>query len=101
MDEKQLERKLTSYCKSVGVLCYKWSSPAHRGVPDRILIGPLGVNFVELKGEGKKATPLQAREIEKINSTIRSPEHGFASCVDNWEDLKDLVDELLPDFIPA
>lgn len=63
--EKQLERKLVSYCKAKGVLCYKWKSPNQRGVPDRILVGK-EVAFVELKGTHGKPSTLQLLHLERL-----------------------------------
>lgn len=63
--ESDLEKKVVAWAKSQGCLAYKFSSPAHRGVPDRVFIGPGGkVLFLELKAPGNKPTPLQARELE-------------------------------------
>jgi hypothetical protein len=67
MKESSLEKKLVTYAKSKGVLTYKWSSPAHRGVPDRIFIGKDRILFLEIKAPGKKPTELQLREMKLIN----------------------------------
>lgn len=65
--EKEIEARLRRYCDKVGVLCYKFVSPGHRGVPDRILIAPGGrVTFLELKAPGKSLRPLQKHEHEKL-----------------------------------
>ena len=66
MRESTIERKLVAYCKAKGLLCYKFSSPAHRGVPDRIILGQGKVLFLELKATGCKPSALQLREIERI-----------------------------------
>lgn len=73
--EKNLQNYLQAACRQRGILCYKFSSPARRGVPDIILIhprsdGPDGpvparVRFIELKspkGTGR-LHPLQKHEI--------------------------------------
>lgn len=76
--ESKLERYLIQRCKVCNVLCYKFVSPGHRGVPDRVLIGPRGtVVFLELKGPGKKLSALQEREIQILNN-------HFANAV--WAD---------------
>lgn len=65
--EKSLEQKVVKYAKAQGCLCYKFTSPANRGVPDRIIIGPTGkVLFLELKAPGKKPTPLQVYSMSQI-----------------------------------
>mgnify|MGYP001559088492 CR=1 FL=1 len=67
MKESAIERAVVAHCKARGLLCYKFSSPAHRGVPDRVILGPSGrIMFLELKAPGKHPTPLQYRELFKI-----------------------------------
>jgi Holliday junction resolvase len=66
MLEKDLERKVVEYCRAKGILTYKFTSPAHRGVPDRVMIANGKVLFLELKREGQRPTALQYREIMKI-----------------------------------
>lgn len=68
MLEREIERKLTAWAKKNDVYTRKFSSPSHRGVPDRIFIANGQVLFLELKAEGKKPTKLQLREIDKINT---------------------------------
>ena len=68
MRESEIERKVVRYCESRGLITYKFTSPASRGVPDRIIIGHEAVLFLELKQKGKKPTPLQMREIGRINA---------------------------------
>jgi|LWDU01.1.fsa_nt_gi hypothetical protein len=60
MRERDIENYLVSQVKRRGGMAYKWSSPSHRGVPDRLVILPKGVVIaVELKAEGKRPTKLQ------------------------------------------
>ena len=62
MNEKLIERKLREGVKALGGLALKFSSPYHRGVPDRIVLMPGGrMYFVELKTTGKKPTLLQQK----------------------------------------
>ena len=76
--EKSLEQKVVKYAKAMGCLCYKFTSPGNRGVPDRIIIGPTGkVLFLELKAPGKKPTPLQLHTLE----TLRKQ-----GCIAHWAD---------------
>lgn len=61
--ESLLEKKLKELVSSHGGISRKFSSPSHRGVPDRIVIWPRGViHFVELKTETGKLTELQKHE---------------------------------------
>lgn len=66
--EKVIEKKVCDYAKSLGMLVYKFTSPARRSVPDRLFIlpGGKGVFFVEFKRKGCKPTAAQMVEIEKI-----------------------------------
>lgn len=60
MRERDIENYLVSRVKGLGGMAFKWSSPSHRGVPDRIIILPHGlVIAVEVKALGKRPTKLQ------------------------------------------
>ena len=68
--EKDIESKVCDYAKSLGMLCYKFTSPSRRSVPDRMFITKFGVVFfIEFKRLGCKPTPAQEVEIEKIYRT--------------------------------
>lgn len=67
MLEREIEKKLAKWAKDNCVLTYKFTSPAHRGVPDRVFIANGVTLFLEIKAEGKSPTALQLREIERIN----------------------------------
>lgn len=48
--------------QKVGALCFKFTSPGTRGVPDRIVVSKKGVFFVELKRpKGGRLSPHQKR----------------------------------------
>lgn len=79
--ERDIEAKVVAFCKTKNVLCYKWTSPANRGVPDRILIGPHGkVGFLELKRPGQVPTALQGHTLKKLYDR-----KCYAGWVDNVE----------------
>ena len=60
MLEKQIERYLVDRVKAIGGRAYKFTSPAHKGVADRIVCLPNGQTwFVEVKTEGGRLSPLQ------------------------------------------
>ena len=68
MLESALERKLVNGVKKAGGLAWKFVSPGHAGVPDRIVMMPGGhVFFIELKTETGTLTPLQI----EIHNTLR------------------------------
>ena len=58
--EKHIEAYLVKRVKEIGGIAYKFVSPAHRGVADRVVCLPNGVVwFVELKAPGGRLSPLQ------------------------------------------
>lgn len=60
MREKTTERKLVEAVKKMGGLCPKFISPGLDGMPDRLVLLPLGrIAFVEVKAPGKVPRPLQ------------------------------------------
>lgn len=87
--EKDIEKKVCDYAKSLGILVYKFTSPARRSVPDRLFIMPggRGVFFIEFKRRGQKPTPAQHVEIEKIRErgigvVVADNVHEGKCCVD-------------------
>ena len=85
--EKHIEEYLSKQVKKSGGIAYKFSSPARRGVPDRMCLFPeSAMMFVELKAPGKKPTNLQLHEHKKIEAL------GFEVFV---IDSKEQVDELI------
>lgn len=88
MLEKQIETAVKDYARSKGWLAYKFTSPGHAFVPDGLFISPNGiVLFMEFKQLGKKATPGQQREIDRINN------HGGAAfLVDSIAEGRSLID---------
>lgn len=67
MSEKEIEKLLKDKIREAGGKSYKFVSPGITGVPDRIVIFPLGlVGFVEVKALGKKPRPDQEHQIKKL-----------------------------------
>ena len=63
MLEKDIEKKVCDYAKEKGMLVYKFTSPARRGVPDRLFVVNGGrIFFIEFKAPGKLLSPAQERE---------------------------------------
>ena len=71
MLEKNIEAHLVKSVRRIGGVAYKFTSPAHRGVADRVVCLPDGSTwFVELKTEGGRLSPLQkvfADEMARMN----------------------------------
>ena len=60
MRERDIEAYLRMRVKELGGIAYKFVSPGHAGVADRIVLLPGGVVwFVEVKAPGGKLSPLQ------------------------------------------
>lgn len=67
MLERRIEQRLVEQARKVGGVAIKWTAPAMRGVPDRIVFLPGGrVIFVELKAPGRRPTALQCRVHEML-----------------------------------
>ena len=67
--ESHIEHACCALAKAVGWLTFKFVSPAHRGVPDRIFIKEGRIVFVEFKAPGKKPTKLQESVIAKLRAS--------------------------------
>ena len=67
MREKIIEQKLVQAVKKVSGLAIKFTSPGLDGMPDRLVILPMGcVAFVEVKAPGLKPRPLQVKRHEVL-----------------------------------
>ena len=86
MLEKHIEVYLVRRVKELGGMAYKFTSPAHRGVADRVVCLPDGSTwFVELKAPGGRLSELQKifqSDMARMNqkyACLWSREH-----VDEW-----------------
>ena len=93
MLESSIESYLVRRVKRLGGTCEKFTSPARRSVPDRLISLPGGrVIFVEVKSCGKKPTPLQLKDHERRRSlgcevfVVDSPESvdSFCKGLEKW-----------------
>lgn len=66
--EGRIENHLRDRCKKRGWLCWKWVSPGTSGVPDRIVIAPGRVVFVELKSPVGRLSSLQKVRIAELRA---------------------------------
>lgn len=88
MRERTLEKKVVKHCHAQQLKCYKFTSPSHIGVPDRLIMGRGKAMFLELKAPGNTPTPLQWRELKSLN------EHGiFATWTDNYKKAVEIIDD--------
>lgn len=67
MREKVIEQKLVAEVKKRGGICPKFISPGFDGMPDRLVLLPVGkIGFVEVKAPGIKPRQLQYARIKLL-----------------------------------
>ena len=90
MQERDVEKKLTSAVRLMGGLAPKFVSPGLDGVPDRVILLPGGhFAFAELKAPGKNLRPLQKRRKRQLEAL------GFkVYVVDNPDQIGGVIDEI-------
>ena len=96
MLEREIEKYLVKRVKDAGGVAYKFTSPSHRGVSDRVVCLPGGETwFVELKTEGGKLSRLQdlfAQDMARLNQKYVCL--WSKTQVDHW--LSDLIKKTPP-----
>ncbi|MEY8535490.1 VRR-NUC domain-containing protein [Blautia pseudococcoides] len=81
MREKVLEQKLVKAVKNAGGAAPKFVSPGLDGMPDRLVLLPVGMmGFVEVKAPGEKPRPLQLARHRMLRGL------GFKVCILNDEE---------------
>ena len=94
MKESDTEKKVGEYVKSKGGLFYKFTSPARRAVPDRLIVLPgVAPFFVEFKATGEEATPAQKREHLRL-----SDRGAHIFVVDSVEDGQAVVNAMITNY---
>ncbi len=90
MSESAVEKALRQAVLDRGGLCYKWSAPGTRGVPDRIVLLPAGrCGFVEVKAPGEKPRAQQVYRLEQLNML------GYPSFVlDSPDQIEGILEEI-------
>jgi hypothetical protein len=90
MQEKYIEQKLVAAVKSMGGMAPKFVSPGIDGMPDRIVLLPMGrIAFVECKATGKKMRPLQNKRKKQLEAL------GFlVYCLDGVEQIGGILSEI-------
>jgi hypothetical protein len=76
--------------KSLGGMAPKFVSPGIDGMPDRIVLLPMGrIAFVECKATGKKMRPLQNKRKKQLEAL------GFlVYCLDDIEQIGGILSEI-------
>mgnify|MGYP000264073682 FL=1 len=90
MQEKYIEQKMVAAVKSLGGMAPKFVSPGIDGMPDRIVLLPMGrIAFVECKATGKKMRPLQNKRKRQLEAL------GFlVYCLDGVEQIGGILSEI-------
>ena len=90
MQEKYIEQKLVAVVKSMGGMAPKFVSPGIDGMPDRIVLLPMGrIAFVECKATGKKMRPLQNKRKKQLETL------GFlVYCLDDIKQIGGILREI-------
>lgn len=90
MTEKYIEKKLVAAVKDMGGIALKFVSPGIDGMPDRIVLLPMGrMAFVECKATGKKMRPLQNKRMKQLEAL------GFlVYCLDGVEQIGGILSEI-------
>lgn len=96
MLESEIEKKLVREIRKMGGMAYKFVSPGNTGVPDRIVILPGVITFVELKTETGRLSPGQKRQIGKLQDL------GMKVVVlHGMKELEEFLNEIRPASVPA
>ena len=90
MIEKYIEQKLVKAVKEMGGISPKFVSPGLDGVPDRLVLLPMGrIAFVECKAPGKTLRPLQEKRKRQLESL------GFlVFCLDHPDQIGGILREI-------
>lgn len=88
--EAYVEKYLLKRCKKHSFLCYKFVSPGHNGVPDRIVISPSGTYFVELKAPNEQPRKLQIVIMDRMAAA-----GALVRVIDTREGVDAFIEELL------
>ncbi|MDD4297289.1 MAG: VRR-NUC domain-containing protein [Ruminiclostridium sp.] len=89
MTEKYIENKLCTQVKARGGMAIKLVSPSMAGLPDRLVLLPVGkALFVELKATGKKMRALQVKRKRQLEGL------GFlVYCIDDVKQIYKILNE--------
>jgi len=83
MIESDIEKKLVVWCSAQSWECLKLRIDGENGFPDRTIITPKGVYFIELKRPGGKLRARQRVWLDKLTSLGH-----LAACFDSFEEAK-------------
>lgn len=91
MLERDIEKAVCQFARDLGCKAYKFTSPAQRAVPDRIIVFPNGyLVFIEFKAPKARPTELQWREHRDLLDRGQ-----LVAVIDNVADGKALIEEVI------
>lgn len=93
MLERDIEGYARDRCKEIGAMFEKFTSPARRFVPDRIITYHGVIIFVEFKVPGKKPSEAQARDHKR-----REDNGATVLVIDSCEQVDKLIKRLQSDW---
>ena len=89
MKESTIEKHLVTQVKALGGMAYKFTSPAHRGVADRVVCLPDGQTwFVELKAPSGRLS-----ELQKIFQSDMARMNQRYACLWNKEQVEEWLND--------
>ena len=88
MREYVVENEFVKAVRKAGGVAYKLNSLTANGLPDRLVLFPLGKTlFVELKAPGKQMRPLQVKRRRQLQNL------GFpVLCIDRFSQIKPVIE---------
>lgn len=91
MRENVIETEFVKAVRNAGGIAYKLTSQTANGLPDRLVLFPVGKTiFVELKAPGKMLRPLQRKRRYQLMKL------GFpVLCIDRLEQIQPCIDAIL------
>ena len=91
MRENVIETEFVKAVQNAGGIAYKLTSQTANGLPDRLVLFPVGKTiFVELKAPGKMLRPLQRKRRYQLMKL------GFpVLCIDRLEQIQPCIDAIL------
>ena len=96
MREYVVENEFVKAVRKAGGVAYKLNSLTANGLPDRLVLFPLGKTlFVELKAPGKQMRPLQVKRRRQLQNL------GFpVLCIDRFSQIKPVI-EAISNWMPG
>ncbi len=93
MRERDIEQRLVREVRKMGGEAFKWVSPGNDGVPDRIVMLPGLIVFVELKADRGRLSTVQKVQIRRIQKLGQDVE-----VVQGMDELEEFLERMKHDI---